>query len=77
MVEPMRSDASNAELILDEMIAHAEAAHDRYRQRFELAAQGDRGWRQRRAQLATMEVTLERLKAQRAGNVALVARPEF
>ena len=65
-VGPMRSQPSNATLILDEMIALAKAACDRYRQRAEIRHKGDRGWPQRRAQLASSEATLERLKAQRA-----------
>ena len=64
----MPDDRVNAALILDEMIASAEAARDRYRLRLKLGPKGDRGWPQRRARLATMERTLERLKAQRAGD---------
>lgn len=73
----MSRDPFNASSILDPMIAQAEAACDRYRQDLERRHPSDTAYPRRRARLASMEMTLERLKAQRARKAAIVSKPDF
>lgn len=72
----MSKDAFNARSILDPMIVQAEAACDRDRQDLERRHSSDTSYGRRRARLALMELTLQRLKTQRAGKAAPVAPPE-